>query len=85
MVVITPFISPAIIFVLFTVMCEAENKIRVGTVVDHRIPHKGDQTLFWDTNNWQTLCKSHHDGDKQVIEKSGEERTRFDETGRVRW
>ena len=35
--------------------------IEAATVVDHIIPHKGDQTLFWDQTNWQPLCKSCHD------------------------
>ena len=35
--------------------------IEAATVVDHIIPHKGDQVLFWDKNNWQPLCKSCHD------------------------
>lgn len=32
-----------------------------ATVVDHIIPHKGDQYLFWDRSNWQPLCKLCHD------------------------
>ena len=32
-----------------------------ANVVDHIIPHKGDDTLFWDTNNHQALCKRCHD------------------------
>ena len=32
-----------------------------ATVVDHIIPHRGDQKLFWDQDNWQALCKKHHD------------------------
>jgi len=32
-----------------------------ATVVDHIIPHKGDQGLFWDTSNWQPMCKRCHD------------------------
>ena len=32
-----------------------------ATVVDHIKPHRGDQKLFWDQNNWQPLCKEHHD------------------------
>jgi 5-methylcytosine-specific restriction protein A len=32
-----------------------------ATVVDHIIPHRGNQRLFWDQNNWQALCKRHHD------------------------
>jgi 5-methylcytosine-specific restriction protein A len=47
------------------VMCEAEHKVTAATVVDHRIAHRGDQELFWDESNWQSLCASHHSGDKQ--------------------
>ena len=32
-----------------------------ATVVDHVVPHRGDQTLFWDRRNWQALCKECHD------------------------
>ena len=32
-----------------------------ATVVDHIVPHKGDQDLFWDDRNWQPLCKACHD------------------------
>ena len=32
-----------------------------ATVVDHIVPHRGDQKLFWDRGNWQALCKSCHD------------------------
>lgn len=32
-----------------------------ATVVDHIKPHRGDQTLFWDRDNWQPLCKACHD------------------------
>lgn len=32
-----------------------------ATVVDHIIPHRGDQKLFWDQRNWQSLCKQCHD------------------------
>lgn len=39
-----------------------------GNVVDHRIPHRGDQALFWDESNWQTLCAFHHSGEKQRSE-----------------
>lgn len=36
-----------------------------GNVVDHIKPHRGDQALFWDRSNWQTLCATHHSRDKQ--------------------
>ena len=39
-----------------------------GNVVDHVIPHRGDQALFWDQGNWQTLCATHHSGWKQRME-----------------
>jgi 5-methylcytosine-specific restriction protein A len=44
---------------------------QLGNVVDHIKPHKGDQRLFWDKSNLQTLCKTCHDSKKQAIEKSG--------------
>jgi 5-methylcytosine-specific restriction enzyme A len=25
-------------------------------LVDHRIPHRGDERLFWDQSNWQPMC-----------------------------
>lgn len=43
------------------VKCLQEGKITLATVVDHIVPHKGDYELFWDENNWQPLCKFHHD------------------------
>ena len=42
------------------VMCEKEGHLKLGNTVDHIIPHCGDQELFWNQNNWQTLCGSHH-------------------------
>ncbi|MCA0996301.1 HNH endonuclease signature motif containing protein [Alloyangia pacifica] len=36
-----------------------------ATVVDHIIAHRGDMTLFWDKANWQPLCKSCHNREKQ--------------------
>lgn len=47
------------------IRCKAEDKITVATVVDHRIPHRGDQKLFWDRKNWDPLCTHHHSSDKQ--------------------
>lgn len=41
--------------------CEKAGQITEATVVDHIIPHRGDQGLFWDEDNWQPLCKAHHD------------------------
>lgn len=41
--------------------CLKEHRTRAATVIDHVIPHRGDPMLFWDTRNWQALCKQHHD------------------------
>ena len=43
------------------VECQREGRLTPATVVDHIIPHRGDRKLFWDTGNWQGLCKYHHD------------------------
>ena len=43
-----------------------------ATVVDHIIPHKGDKDLFWDTDNWQSLCKTCHDSIKSRMENGKE-------------
>jgi 5-methylcytosine-specific restriction protein A len=40
--------------------CEKLGMVRAATEVDHIIPHRGDQALFWDTSNWQGLCKPCH-------------------------
>lgn len=45
----------------FCVRCLERGIHEPATVVDHITPHKGNQTLFWDKNNWQPLCKSCHD------------------------
>lgn len=45
----------------FCVECLKEGKLVDHPVeVDHIIPHRGNKALFWDTTNWQTLCKKHH-------------------------
>jgi len=28
-----------------------------ATVTDHIVAHKGDRKLFWDSKNWQSLCR----------------------------
>lgn len=40
-----------------------------ATVVDHRIPHKGNDALFWDRSNWQPLCTHCHSSHKQAAER----------------
>ena len=53
------------------VMCLEAGRTTAATVVDHKTPHKGDDTLFWSESNWQSLCKQCHDSTKQSIEKGG--------------
>ena len=53
------------------VMCQADGHIEGANVVDHIVPHKGDLDLFWNENNWQALCKTHHDSVKQYQENTG--------------
>jgi 5-methylcytosine-specific restriction protein A len=38
-------------------------------VCDHIKPHRGDERLFWDDTNLQTLCKPCHDKAKQIEEQ----------------
>ncbi len=41
--------------------CDRQGRLSAATVVDHKVPHKGDDDLFWNTDNWQSLCKQCHD------------------------
>lgn len=53
------------------VACLADGEqLSPSTVVDHIIPHKGDMARFWDSSNWQALCKAHHDA-KTATEDGG--------------
>lgn len=40
--------------------CQAQGIVTAATDVDHVIPHRGNDALFWDESNWQSLCKSCH-------------------------
>ena len=41
----------------------------LATLVDHIIPHRGDNHLFWDSSNWQPLCAPCHNRRKQRAER----------------
>ena len=41
--------------------CMKQGKYVKATVVDHVVPHRGDEELFWDRSNWRALCKRCHD------------------------
>ena len=59
------------------VRCDSQGRIAEATVVDHRVPHRGDPALFWDPGNWQALCASCHNGAKQALERTGKVRPRI--------
>ncbi|MBB05611.1 MAG: HNH endonuclease [Pseudooceanicola sp.] len=40
-----------------------------ASVVDHKIPHRGDRGLFWRKSNWQPLCQKCHSSTKQRMER----------------
>lgn len=41
-------------------MCKQRDQVKAATVADHVIPHKGDERLFFDENNLQSLCDDDH-------------------------
>nr|WP_318223722.1 HNH endonuclease [Paraburkholderia terrae]MDW3655162.1 HNH endonuclease [Paraburkholderia terrae] len=41
--------------------CRAQHRLLPATVVDHKVPHRGDMRLFWDQSNWQSMSKTCHD------------------------
>jgi 5-methylcytosine-specific restriction enzyme A len=45
----------------YCVLCERHGRVIAATVVDHIEPHRGNETLFWNPRNWQSLCKRCHD------------------------
>lgn len=49
-------------------MCRAMDRTTPATVVDHRRPHRGNPTLFFDPGNLDSLCKPHHDTTKHRLE-----------------
>lgn len=40
--------------------CERQGRVTAGRIVDHIVPHRGDMSLFWNQENWQTLCQPCH-------------------------
>ncbi|AYJ92048.1 MULTISPECIES: HNH endonuclease [Serratia] len=68
-------------------LCEfhlKRDQVVSASIVDHVKPHKGDEELFHDPDNLQSLCKRCHDSVKQRMEKGGTV-TEFDNEGRVIW
>lgn len=44
-------------------------RITAASLVDHLIPHRGDQAVFWNKADWISSCKPCHDGPKQAAER----------------
>jgi 5-methylcytosine-specific restriction enzyme A len=56
----------------YCVFCLRDHKVRTpATVLDHKIPHRGDDKLFLDISNFQSLCKTCHDSKKQRQDNRG--------------
>ena len=53
------------------VICLSYGVVEPARVVDHKTPHKGNQRLFWDRSNWQSLCFNHHNSDAKRMEAGG--------------
>lgn len=51
--------------------CLKTGRVCAASVADHVVPHKGNERLFFDASNLQSLCKTHHDSAKQREEKTG--------------
>lgn len=52
------------------VLCIGKYPAANSPVVDHRLPHRGVESLFWDENNLQTVSKAYHDSEKQKQERA---------------
>jgi 5-methylcytosine-specific restriction protein A len=52
------------------VMCQRAGRVTAATVVDHIKPHRGDMVLFWNRDNWQSLCATCHSARKQRMERA---------------
>lgn len=60
--------------------CLEGETVTAADTVDHVRPHKGDEQLFFDPDNLQSLCKHCHDSAKQRIER-GQTVVRFGADG----
>jgi 5-methylcytosine-specific restriction protein A len=56
--------------------CLQRGRLTPATVVDHIERHDGTwrDPRFWNPANFQSLCKSCHDGVKQALDRSGRAR-----------
>jgi 5-methylcytosine-specific restriction protein A len=52
-------------------MCQEQDRVTQAKIVDHIRKHNGNEQLFFDPDNLQSLCKPHHDSTKQREEARG--------------
>lgn len=52
------------------VLCIGKYPAANSPVVDHIKQHHGDEVLFWEPGNLQTVSKAYHDSDKQKQERA---------------
>lgn len=52
-------------------LCLELGRTEPATVADHIIPHYGDESLFFDQGNLQSMCAPCHNKHKQRQERSG--------------
>jgi 5-methylcytosine-specific restriction protein A len=50
--------------------CHWYGHVVAATLVDHKLPHKGNRELFWDQENWQSLCGRCHNKKTQREQRS---------------
>lgn len=53
------------------VLCTGKGNAPNAPVVNHKRPHRGDERLFWDIDNLETVTKAVHDGEIQKEERAG--------------
>ena len=53
------------------VMCKQFGRVTPAKIVDHIKPHKNNYEMFWDQDNWESLCASCHSGIKRVQDIHG--------------
>jgi 5-methylcytosine-specific restriction protein A len=51
--------------------CLLSDKETPGTIVHHKIPHKGNASLFYDSSNLESVCASCHSGIKRIEDTHG--------------
>lgn len=54
------------------VLCIGRHPAPNSPVANHRVPHKGDEALFWDIGNLETVSKLVHDSEIQAEERATE-------------